>query len=274
MTTRALLILAGALLPLSAAAAAPPAAPPAAPRRNVGGPGDYQLRERVVSNIKRDPMLATLPIQIAVANGAIVYSGEVPSCTMKNRLLRLAAVTRGVINVTDALRVTAADLPDETLAKAVEQAVRPAGEQLGLKDFSVAVHDSTATLEGTVDSFQARVQAEDLAGMVQGLTRIANHLRTADAPAATDDPSIVKSVVAYLQDFRNFGYPSDIEVAAAGGRVILTGRVGLVLARQQAGVVASLIRGVTAVENHLRVEVDFGPFVNGRARPTIVKARF
>jgi osmotically-inducible protein OsmY len=273
MMPRALLISAGTLLALSAATAAPAPAPPAAPKRNVGGPGDFSLRKRVVSDLKRDPVLGALPIEIAVANGAVVYSGEVPSCTLKNRLLRLAAQTRGVINVTDGLRVTAADLPDEALAKAVDQAVRPFGEQIGLADFSVTVHDSVATLEGKVQSFLAYLQAEDLAGMVQGLTRIANHLRPADAPSATDDPSLVKAVVAYLQDYHNFPYPSEIEVSAAGGIVTLTGHVGLVMARQQAGAVASLVRGAAGVDNRIRVDVDFGPFVNGRARQAIVKAR-
>ncbi len=248
-------------------------APAAQPKRNIGGPADYNLRERILAALRGDPDLRQQPIRLILVNGGAVFSGEVSSCALKMRALRFAAATRDVINVTDDMRVPGANLPDEALRKAVADVLEGSREALGLKNFEVTVEDGVATLEGTVDTFAARVRAEDVAGAVQGITRISNHLRPADAPAGTDEASLVKAVVDYLSDFRNYGHPAEIEVAAAAGVVTLTGRVGLYLARQQAAVLASLVKGAARVENRITVDPAFGPFVGERPRPTIVKAR-
>src|SRR5207245_2203320 len=113
MTTRAQrcpLLLFAALAAAAAAVRADPVAAPAAPApraqvRNIAGPGDYALRERLAGLLGRDADLGHQKIAVVMVNGGAVFSGEVASCALEMRALRLAAAVRGVINVTDEMRV-------------------------------------------------------------------------------------------------------------------------------------------------------------------------
>ena len=230
----------------------PPDAP--APRRNIAGPGDYDLREKLVRSLARDPELSREKWYLILVNGGAVFSGEVSTCALKMRLLRHTASQHGVINVTDEMRVARADLEDAALRKALLPLLEAAREPTGLKDLKVRVEDATATLEGTVRDFEARVQAEQIAGTVAGVTRIVNRLMPEDAPSGTDDRSLAKAVAAYLGVERYYPYPARINVRAQGGVVTLSGLTSLCIARQHAAAMASLVRGVTRVENTIKVD--------------------
>ena len=242
--------------PTVAPAAAPGATPGQAPgpRRNTAGPGDYALREKLVHLVSRDPELGQEKFGLVLVNGGAVFSGQIKSCALRTRLLRLAALTRGVVNVTDETSVAHADLPDEALQKAVEASLRDAAGALGLKDSAVSVRDSVAILEGSVKDFTARVRAEDIAGAVLGVTRVSNHLVPADAPSGSDDASLSRAVVGYLSNPLQFSLDADLQVRAKDGVVSLAGKSSLFIARQQAAVMASLVKGVARVENRIKVD--------------------
>ena len=119
------------------------------------------------------------------------------------------------------------------------------------------VDDGVLTLDGTVQDVPSRGRAEDLAGTVLGITRISNHLLPRNAPSGTDDASLQKAALAYLGDFHQFAYPGDITVKIEQGVATLRGRVSLYMGRQQAGMVASLVRGVTRVDNRIKVDPTY-----------------
>jgi len=226
----------------------------AAPSRNIAGPGDYSLRERLVYTYSKDPRTKDARFTVVLVNGGAVFSGEVESAALKTYILQKAALTRGVINVTDEMSVARAELSDGALRKAIEERLKPEAEDLGLDGFEVEVEDTVATLSGRVASLQARERAEELAGSVLGVTRVANQLRPADAPKATDDAGLVRTVAAYLQDFRHFGLPADIRVRARDGVVTLEGRSAFYLGRQKAGLLAAFVEGTRDVRNEIRVD--------------------
>jgi osmotically-inducible protein OsmY len=229
------------------------------PKRNIAGPGDYAVREKLTRLLGRDPDLGKEKFYVVLVNGGAVFSGEMTNCALKTRALRLAASLRGVINVTDEMRIPPADLSDGDLEKAVRSLLRGVAEEIGLKDLDVETRDSAVTLSGTVRDYAARIRAEDLAGTVLGVTRVANRLRPADAPAGRDDATIGKAIVAYLGDHRTFPYAAEIQARVRGGTVSLSGRVNLFIARQFAGNLASLVGGVTGVENHIKVDGSLEP---------------
>jgi osmotically-inducible protein OsmY len=232
-----------------------PAPPPAPTRRNIAGPGDYVLRERVIRALTRDPELENeRGYQVVLVNGGVVFSGEMSNCWIKTRALRLAAAIRGVVNVTDEVRIRAAMVEDDALRRAVLGALEERAAALGLQDLSVEVDGGVARLGGRVTSLVERVAAEEAAGRVAGITRVANNLLPADAPAGTDDPSLARAVQGYLKDFRLFPYVAEIEVAARDGVVTLGGRTNLCLGRQLAGNMAALVGGVLRVENRIRID--------------------
>ena len=234
--------------------AAPPAGAPAAPKRNIAGPGDFVIREKLIQLFTRDAELGKETFHLVMVNGGAVFSGEIKSCTARKRALTIAATIRGVINVTDEMTVRRAEVPDSELARAVAALLGDASEGLGLKDQDVRVEDGVLTLGGTVKDVAARGLAEDLAGTVMGITRISNQLRPAGAPAGADDASLLKAVLDYLSDFHQFSFGGDLRVRVDQGVVTLKGKVGLYMARQQAAVVTSLVKGVARVDNRIKVD--------------------
>jgi osmotically-inducible protein OsmY len=233
--------------------------PPSPAKRVVAGPGDYALRERILHRLAQDPDLSKGPPTLVMVNGGAVFSGEMKTCELKMRALKLAASVRGVINVTDEMHVSRADLPDAALHRAVAEVLKGAGEQLGLRDLEVVVEDTVATLSGTVRDYNSRVKAEEVAGTVLGVTRVVNRLHPADAPAGTDDASLANALVKYLSDFHQLRFPADIEVHVDRGVVTLTGRATHFMGRQQAGVLASLVGGSAKVENQIKVDPALAP---------------
>jgi len=259
---RAACVAALILLPAAGPARAQPAtatapAAPAQPERNIAGPGDYGLREKIVQLLGRDKDMSKEKFRLILVNGGAVFSGEITSCAMKKRALTFAATVRGVINVTDEMTVTRGGAPDAELAKAVTGRLSDASEGLGLADLRVKVDDGVLTLDGTVQDVASRGRAEDMAGTVLGITRISNHLLPRNAPSGADDASLQKAALAYLGDFHQFAYPGDITVTIEQGVATLRGRVSLYMGRQQAGMVASLVRGVTRVDNRIKVDPSY-----------------
>ena len=238
----------------------------AQPKRNIAGPGDYALRERLIGRIGRDPVLTQQGLKVVLVNGGAVFSGQVSNCAVRMRALTLAAFTRGIVNVTDEMVVAPADLSDRALRKVLRQLLADMSNRLGLVDLHVEVRDSVATLTGTTEDYRARVEAERIAGTVFGITRISNHLIPANVPRVTDEVPLVKAVVKYLADYRDYPYIVDLRVIEEDGLVTLTGRVTFAMARQQAAVMASLVEDVEEVVNEIRVDPSF------RARRAVIKA--
>src|SRR5213594_3988030 len=63
------------------AAQAPAPAP--APRRNIAGPGDYALREKLIHLIATDEALKQEQFRIILVNGGVVFSGPVSNCAKR-----------------------------------------------------------------------------------------------------------------------------------------------------------------------------------------------
>lgn len=241
--------------PAKPAGEAPPPVPePKPPIRNIGGPGDYVLREKLVQRMTRDPELAASRPSVILVNGGVVFSGEVPTWTVRRRALALAGAVRGIVNVTDQMTVPRGDVKDEAILQGMAAVLKDWKEPLEIDDLEISVQDGVATLRGKVKNFAARVRAEEVAGTIAGVQTIVNRLRPVTAPSGADDKAIRKAVASWLGDFRDYPYPASLEVAVKDARVTLTGEVSIYLGRQQAGTMAALVGGVTAVDNRIRVE--------------------
>ena len=235
--------------PVPADAPAPPPSP-----RNIGGPGDFGLREKLVKRLTGEPGLANAGLKVALVNGGAVLSGTVPTWSLKRHALTMAGTARGIVNVTDQMQVFRGDVTDEEILTAVSRLLKERQETLGIQSFEVEVLDGGMTLSGTVKDFAARVRAEEVAGSVGGVTRIVNRLLPADAPSGADDASIRKAVATYLGNPRTYSYHGEIQIQVRESRVVMTGRLPYVLARQQAGAMAAMVGGVSGVDNRIKVD--------------------
>jgi len=229
----------GSRLAAQTPAPTPAGGAPAPSKRNIAGPGDFALREKIIHLIGRDPDLMNEKFTIVMVNGGAVYSGPIRTCALKRRALMIAATLRGVINVTDEMIVPRGNAPDDALAKAVTSRLSDAASSLDLKDLDVQISDGVVTLQGTVKDMASRVSA--------------------DAPSGADDASLQRAVLEYLRAFRAFSLPGDITVKVDHGMVTLTGRVSLCLGRQAAALAASQVKGVAGVDNRLRVDPSIMP---------------
>lgn len=222
--------------------------------RNIGGPGDYLLREKLVQRLSRDPDLAAARPSIILVNGGAVFSGPVPTWTVRRRALAIAGAVRGIVNVTDQMTVPRGTVKDEEILKGMASVLNDWKEPLQISELEITVQDGVATLQGKVKNFAARVRAEEMAGTIGGAQTIVNRLRPANAPVGTDDRSLRKALAGYLGDFREYPYPAALEIEVKDGHATLYGEVGYYLGRQQAGTMALLVGGVKSVDNRIRVE--------------------
>ncbi len=232
--------------------------PAVAQKRNIGGPADYYLREKLAGRFARDLELTAEQLTLVLANGGVFLSGNVSTCNLRLRAVSTASATFGVINVTDLMTVQRSDLSDDALRTALLDVLGAYTESLLLEDLGVTVDDSVATLAGTTSSFYARIKAEEAAGTVFGVTEIVNRLQPRDVPSGTDDETIAEAVVSYLGDMTQYSYSAQIEVEVEDGVVKLSGDGRLYMALRQASMMAGLIGGVNRVDSSMRVDPSFG----------------
>jgi osmotically-inducible protein OsmY len=232
--------------------------PAVAQKRNIGGPADYYLREKLVGRFARDPELTAEKLTLVLANGGVFLSGNVSTCNLRLRAVSTASATWGVINVTDLMIVQRNDLSDEALRTALLDVLGARTESLLLEDLVVTVDESVATLVGTTPNFYARIKAEESAGTVFGVTEIVNRLRPRDLPSGTDDETIAEAVVSYLGDMTQYSYSAKIEVEVEDGVVKLSGGGRLYMALRQASIMAGLVTGVKRVDSTMRVDPSIG----------------
>jgi osmotically-inducible protein OsmY len=253
--------------PSAGAASAPGAAPVASkpPSRNIGGPGDYGLRERLLHSLGRDPDIKGIGLSLILVNGGAVFSGSVPNWSIKRRALVIAGTEVGIINVTDQMDIPRGTIKDEDIQKAMGGLLGDSKDALGLKDLKITVDESVVTLEGTVTDFRSRVKAEEIAGTVLGATRIINRLRPASAPSGTDDDTIRRAIGKFLQDWHEYQFPGDFEIRVKDGRATIGGEVPLYVARQQVGNMVALVGGVREVVN----EIEIDPSIQMRSGVTV-----
>jgi osmotically-inducible protein OsmY len=240
--------------PAGDAAKSAPAPQPKPPVRNLGGPGDYGLRERLLHALSRDPDIKGIGLSLIMVNGGAVFSGTVPNWTIKRRALVIAGNQVGIINVTDQMEIPRGSVKDEEIQKAITGLLTDSKDALGLKDLKVGVEESVVTLEGTVPDFRTRVKTEEIAGTVLGATRIVNRLRPLSAPSGTDDASIRRAIGKFLSDFHEYLFSGDFTIKVNDGRVTIGGVVPVYVARQQAANMVALVGGVREVVNEIEID--------------------
>jgi osmotically-inducible protein OsmY len=254
--------------PAGAAAKSAPPAPapqPKAQTRNLGGPGDYAVRERVLHALSLDPNIKGIGLTLILVNGGAVFSGTIPTWTLKRRALVIAGTEVGIINVTDQMEIPRGSVKDEDIQRAIIGLLTDSKDALGLKDFKVGVDESVVTLEGTVPDFRNRVKTEEIAGTVLGATRIVNRLRPLSAPSGTDDASTRRAIGKFLSEFHEFQFAADFTIKVKDGRATIGGAVPLYVARQQAVNMVALVGGVREVVN----EIEIDPSIQMRKGVTV-----
>lgn len=213
---------------------------------------DDYLRRDVAAELSWDPQVDSRAIQVSANTGMVTLSGTVASLPQKLAGGRAAARVRGVTGVANELWVRIPDGnpgDDEDLRGDVMEAL--------LLDVCVPTtvdaqaRDGLVTLTGTARWHYEREAAESRAAHVPGVVDVDNAILLTQAPGARDVRDAIIGALrrsAVLEpDALSVENPSD-------GLVILSGTVASWIARDHAVAAVWSVRGVTNVDDRIRVE--------------------
>lgn len=114
------------------------------------------------------------------------------------------------------------------------------------------VDDGWVTLEGTVDAYWEKLNAENEALGVHGVTGVTNNLAVVPTEDYRDE-DIAEEIVSALER-KVTVTASDINVKVENGEVTLTGTVDTVAEKNNAYDAARHSPGVVSVENEITLE--------------------
>jgi osmotically-inducible protein OsmY len=160
---------------------------------------DPAIRDAVHKALGHDPRVSRFDIQVRVTNGIVTLTGVVDNAEARRAAERDAEHTVGVIGINNLIKLRPVpDLADTEIAERVKAALsrNPYVERGGIE---VRVIAGQVYLEGTVDSYFDKAEAENAAFGVKGVTRVYNRLDVTSPQALIYDP--------YVYDWSIYDYP-------------------------------------------------------------------
>jgi osmotically-inducible protein OsmY len=154
---------------------------------------DHEIREEVLEELDRDPQIAARDIAVALRDGVVTLAGFVRSHGERARAEAIAKRIEGVGGIANDIEVRMAlfdGRPDPEVARELVAAIRNELPTL-CERIRVHVASGRVTLEGDVDWHEHRLQAEELAGRVRGVSSISNEIVVAphSSPPAVERPT-------------------------------------------------------------------------------------
>jgi osmotically-inducible protein OsmY len=215
--------------------------------------GTKELQTRVIQALEWEPGLDASRIGVAVTDGVVTLTGQVPSwaerITAEKAIKRMAGV-QGIANdlevhlPSDARR-TDTDLVTSAL-KALEWDVQVPHQRV-----KVRASEGWLTLEGELDWQYQRAAAERCVRNLIGVRGASNLITLSAKVTPMDLKKRIEESFKRHAELEARG----IRVQTTGGRVVLDGAVHSVAERDEAERAVWAAPGVTTVEDHLVISV-------------------
>jgi len=160
---------------------------------------DEEIREAVEGAMLYDPRVYSFNVVPKVSAGMVSLRGMVDNLKAKRAAEQNARNTVGVISVKNRLKVRPpGTVGDQELAQRVREALQrdPFVEQY---EVTVTVVDGTAYLNGTVDTYFEKAQADDVVSRVVGVVEVRNNIDV-------DYPGTPIVYDPYLYDWYPYGH--------------------------------------------------------------------
>lgn len=216
---------------------------------------DETIKEDIVNQIVWDSRIDASKVEITVNNGHVTLKGSVPTYNAKAAAEDDAWLVRGVNSVTNLMKIkypATFTFPSDEEIRANIESVILWNPDLPSADINVRAERGRVTLEGTVDTFWHKMQAEDEAWSVRGVIGVTNKLAVVPTTKVSDE--IIGQEVVKAID-RNYSIEvDDVTVTVNNGEVKLVGTVPDWTAKAAAYRSALFTLGVTDVDNHLVIE--------------------
>lgn len=185
---------------------------------------DAQIKTDVLNELKWDPTVDETEVGVQVHNGIVTLTGHVNSYPKKLAAVEAAHRVFGVLDVVDELTVripTAWERTDEDIARAVRNALK--WDVLVPDDrITSTVSKGTVTLQGTVDTWAQRNDAERA---VQRLTGVRNVINQITVKGPSVDAGRIKREIEGALERQAEREAKRIGITVNDGVVTLTGTV-------------------------------------------------
>ncbi len=214
---------------------------------NIGLAIEYRLAQdhRVQENL----------IEVVVERGIVTFTGRVDNLLSKERASALAETIKGVRSVINRIIVApSTQLDDENIQHHVQSALleNPATE---LYEIDVTVQDGSVHLQGTVQSWQEKQLALQVAKGVNGIKTLTHDImiKTIDDRS---DHAIREEIIQRLT-YDVWVNPESLDVVVQDGTVSLSGTVNS-LDQKSRAIHLSWVHGITAVHGD-QLNVEWSP---------------
>jgi osmotically-inducible protein OsmY len=237
---------------------------------------DDEIRADIKRRLAYDVWIDDALIDVKVMRGEVILSGIVTSLTEKTRTFRFAWVS-GVKSVEDKdLMVDWSKSKNmrrnfETRPRKSDDEIQQALKEVFLYDprlssfnLTVSADNGVVTLSGQVNNLKAKNVAEQDARNTVGVWLVRNHIKVRpgigphSSPKPDADAELARKVRLAL--LRNpYTHQHEITVTVNNYLVMLDGTVNSNLEKERAEDAASVVKGVTAVVNNLKVNKTWTP---------------
>lgn len=136
---------------------------------------DSQITQSIKTAISDDTMIDPNALTLSTLNGIVTMEGWANHLLAKDRAVKIATSIKGVRSVIDRLNIRPAFVRDEVIQQNVINALAydPATESF---EVDVTSDNYTVTLSGTVDSWQEKQLAAEVAKGIKGVQSIENNI--------------------------------------------------------------------------------------------------
>jgi len=209
------------------------------------------LRRSVLDELDWEPSLDAADIAVAVKNGVVTLSGNVPTYAQKRTaercVLRLAGV-KGVANEIEVHLPSEHHRSDTDIAQVAISALER-HIQVPPDSVKIEVEDGWITLEGVVNWGYQRKRAERAIRYLTGVKGVSNRLRV----KRRETPGDLRERITRALERRIEEESSRISITIDGGTVTLKGTVPSWVDHDDIEDAVWAAPGVTEVENKLKV---------------------
>jgi osmotically-inducible protein OsmY len=214
---------------------------------------DAQIHHDVLEELKWDPRVDETEVGVQVAAGVVTLSGTVTSWAKRVAAQDAAHRVIGVLDVANDIKVKIAGDRSRTDTE-IAQAVRRALEWdvfVPEARISSTVSDGRVTLDGNVDRWSERDDAERAVRNLGGVKAVVNRIMVKPPTPITED---VRKVIEHALERRAEREARRIQIDVHDGTVTLTGSVHSWAERESVLNAVRFTPGVRAVEDHLRTQ--------------------
>lgn len=214
---------------------------------------DDDLGHDIANALDWDPSLCGGAVAVAVRAGIVTLAGYVESFAGKWTAERVAGSVRGVKAIVNDIAVTlppSSQRPDPAIAAAAVHALEW-NVLVPHERVKATVDRGWITLNGNVDWYYQKEHAEKAVRRLTGVKGVTNLVAVHAGPASTQVKHAIKEALRRNADL----HTERIAIEVNGNRVILRGAVRSYTEFRVAEYAVRSARGVTDVENDLRVEV-------------------